>query len=313
MSNVSNKPKGVTVGVVAAILANVIWGFSFLFLKRALEVTGGNQYLVLGCRFMIAFLVLLIIGLVKREKFSMRGKKKLGFIVLSFLEIVYFFFETLALKYSNSVFTGAILSLAPVFAILFASIFLKEIPTVGKVVFAVFPIIGVVLMSVAGKSLGNVTGLAIIFMLGACISNATIKTINRSASKEYSTYERTISIMAVCAVGFNLVALIQSKFDFTIYRVVLDFNFLGPVLFLAVVCSVTAQLLINFATGKLSVLHLTVFSALSTVVSTLAGIFILKEAVSWMTILGVLLAMFGILMVNILEAKKSTAAPSKNA
>lgn len=302
--NQLKKPSATSVAVVASILANIIWGFSFLAMKKAMAATGENYYLILGSRFLLAFFILLIVGLLKREKFSIRGKKKLGFFMLPILEIVYFVCETLALKYSNSVYTGAILSVSPVVAIAFAALFLKEIPTVGKVLFSIFPIIGVILMTIAGKTLGNVTALAIVFMVGACVTNATIKTIGRSVSKEYSTFERTVPIMASCAIVFNVIAIYQADFDLSVYREVLKPEALLPVLFLAVICSVAAQSLNNFATGRLSVLHLTVFSALSTVVSTLAGIFILKEDVSWMTIFGVVLALFGIIMVNVLESKK---------
>ena len=241
--------------LAAATISNFVWGLSFLLMRVAMQVAGDDQYLTLSCRFFIASVVMVLIGLIRKEKVSLKGKHVFRFAILLIAEVAYFYFETLILKYSNSVFTGVSMSLSPVFSIGFAALFLKEIPPLKKILFAILPIVGVALISIAGRSIGVVQPIAVLFLILTCASAGTIRTLQRSTSREFSTYERTVSVMIACFLAFTMTNLIDKKFDFTCYIIVTNLQFILPVAALGLFASVLANMLSNYAAGKLPVMY----------------------------------------------------------
>jgi drug/metabolite transporter (DMT)-like permease len=67
---------------------------------------------------------------------------------------------------------------------------------------------------------------------------------------------------------------------------------------LSLLCSIVAGLLVNYATGHMSVFKVSSFGALSTLCSAFAGVVFLKEPVSWMLLLGAVLILVGVRQVT---------------
>ena len=306
MSAGATKGKGNLGSIVSIATANFIWGISFLLMRIAMEACGQKEFLYLSSRFSLATLVMILVfGVIRRQKFSLKGKNVGRYVALIIMEPVYFISETLMLKYSNSVFTGVAMSLGPVFSIVFAAIFLKEIPTVKKWLLMLLPVLGVALMTFVGRSMGTVQPLGIVFMLLTCVAQGAIRTLQRSASREFSTYERTVGGMFSCAVTFTLVNLFTSGFNFGEYAAFGNLSFMIPVVLLVVFASVIANSLSNYASGKLPVMYVAIFGAFCTVVSVVAGVVFLKEPMTWLSALGVILAIVGIILINLPEKQKT--------
>ena len=75
-------------------------------------------------------------------------------------------------------------------------------------------------------------------------------------------------------------------------------DYLLSVLCLGLLCSVAAQLLTNYASGKMSVFKMSSFGALSTLCSVFAGVVFLKEPIDIMLLLGAALILIGIRQVT---------------
>ena len=60
------------IGILAALIPNIIFGFSFLFSKIALGVA--HPLIILAVRFTLAFIVLNLLWLVGIVKLNFRGK-----------------------------------------------------------------------------------------------------------------------------------------------------------------------------------------------------------------------------------------------
>ena len=61
-----------TLGVLAALAAYTIFGFSYIFSKTALALT--TPFVLLSVRFIVAFLTLNLLVLLGKAKLSLRGK-----------------------------------------------------------------------------------------------------------------------------------------------------------------------------------------------------------------------------------------------
>lgn len=284
---------------LAAIGANVFWGFSFMLTRRAMTATGCSPVNLLSIRFLITLVILTVIALVRRIPLTLRGRNWKTLLFVALFEPLYFFLETYGIRYTNSTVAGVVLSVSPVFALILAAFFLKEYPTLRQAVFCVLPIAGVVLVTIAGRDEGVVQPIGLALLAGCCIANAAYRTVNRSASREYSAFERTYALVFTGSILFTAYALIEARGDVAAWiRPVTDPNFLLPVLGLAVFCSVVAYLMINYATGKMSVLTLSIFGTITTVCSAVAGVLFLDEPISLLSVSGTVLILVGVWVVS---------------
>lgn len=286
-----------------AILGNTFWGLSFLFTRVALQET--TPEIMLSVRFIIAFSLLNIPLILGRQKLSLKGKKLLPLIGMAVAEPVCFFAESYGILYTNATFAGVIVAVAPVFAIALAALLLKEYPSRRQMIFCCLPVVGVIIMVLAGKTLGVVTPLGIFFLMLNCAGIAFYRLFNRWAGQEFTSYERTYVVLAVCTVLFTGIALAASGGDMQAFLVPLKTpRFILPILALCLLCSIGSNLLVNYAASQMTVAKMSVFGSLITVVSTFAGILILKEPFSPASILGTALIIFGIWQVSRPEKEK---------
>lgn len=284
--------------VLCAALGNIIWGFSFLFTKVGLGIAP-TPNVMLAHRFLIATLFMSIPLLLGKEKISFKGKDCRPILILLAMQTCYYFFETYGLLYTNSIVAGLVLAAVPVVAIGTGALFLREYPTRRQALFCLLPVAGVIIMTVAGKELGVVTALGIILLLLTMLASAIYKTANRRAATQFSAYERTFMILANSAVVFTIVGMANVNWSLGEFVAPLaDGKYLLSVCSLSLLCSIAANLLVNYAAGKMSVFKVSAFGALSTLCSTLAGVLILHEPMSWSLLLGGILIVVGIRQVT---------------
>ena len=107
--------------ILAAILGNVIWGLSFLFITEALKYA--PSALMLSHRFLIAAVVAGILLLLRGKKITFKGKNWKALVLMMAFQAVYYIFETLGLQYSNTTIAGLVLAAVPVVTIFTGAIF----------------------------------------------------------------------------------------------------------------------------------------------------------------------------------------------
>ena len=110
---------------------------------------------------------------------------------------------------------------------------------------------------------------------------------------------RTFSVLSVSAVVFTVIGLSSVKWSFSAFAApLLEVRYVLPVVSLSLLCSIGANMLVNYASGQMSVFKLSAFGSLCTLCSTLAGVLIAKDPVDWMLILGAVLILVGIRQVT---------------
>ena len=290
--------KKAAIAVLYAALGNIIWGFSFLFTKTGLAVAP-NPNMMLAHRFILSTLFMGIPLLLGKEKISFKGKKWKPVVLLLLMQSCYFLFETYGILYTNATIAGLVLAVVPVVTIGTGALFLREYPTRRQALFCILPVAGVIIMTVSGKELGVVTPLGIIFLLLTMLVSAAFKTANRKAAQEFSSFERTFLVLANSAVVFSLVGMRSVEWNVAAFAApLLQGKYLFSVLCLSLLCSIVANLLVNYASGHMSVFKLSSFGSLSTLCSMVAGVVLLREPVSISLLLGAVLILVGIRQVT---------------
>lgn len=294
-----NKTGNTTKALIAAVAAQIVWGLSFMFTKTALEHT--SAHMLLSVRFMISFLIMLLIVLTGRARISLRGKPIGLFIAMGLCEpVIYFIAETNGIKYTTSSFSGLMISIIPVITVLLSTIFLHEKLSLKRFAWILVSFAGVILISVDNSADGVIMLKGVLYLLAAMISAAFYTILSRSISGTFTAFERTFVMMLMAFVAFTGEAIIKegTGYGAAFVSAVQDKYVILPILFLAVVCSVGAFFCNNYAMTYLEVNRLAVFANITPVISVTAGVLILGEPFSLIIVVGIVLILTGVYMVN---------------
>ena len=287
---------------LAALMAQVIFGLSFMFTKLALDFT--SPLTVIADRYIVAFLGLTAVMLISRKAVRL-GKNLWKLVVMSlFQPVLYFVFESYGISMTTSAFSSIMISLIPVVSMLSGIFVLKEVPSPMQYVFMFLSVFGVIVMALAGKSDGTVTTLGIVLLFGAVISSVIFNISSRKISKEFTSFERTYAMTVIGLVVFLSISFIENiENPIAVVSSFLSPRFCGAVVYLGFMSSVVAFLLLNYANTHLPVAKTTVFSNITTVVSVIAGIVFLNEKFSASTVISTLMIVVGVCGVQLLDVK----------
>ena len=303
-----------TLSLLAALASAVIFGMSFMFSKLALEVAAPT--VLLAFRFTVAVaamtLVVLVNALVGKLRgrplfaFSLRGKPVYKLLLLGIVQpVAYFIFENYGILYTSSAVAGTIIAAVPVCCILMDVLVLHEKVTLKQVLCAVGAIGGVALISVGGAMM--VSALGMLFLVLTMLSDTLYYGISHNAAKRFTPFEMTYVMFIVGMVVFIPVGLIYAGglHSPLITGPMHDGGFWVAVLYLGLLSSVLAYGLLNFANSHLSVSETSLFSNVTTVVSVLAGVVLLKEPFSVWQMLGVAVILVCVFVANVSGGKES--------
>ena len=288
---------------MAALMAQVIFGFSFMFTKIALK--SASPLTVIADRYIMAFIGLTIVMLITKTKMRfMKNMWKL--IVMSiFQPVLYFLFESYGIQMTTSAFSSIMISLIPVACMISGVVFLGEVPSPMQYVFTALSVLGVVITAIAGGVDGTVTYLGVILLLGAVLSSVAYNTASRKISAEFTALERTYAMTVIGLIVFILIAVVENIHNPK--NIIVHFSnpsYTMAILYLGIVSSVVAFLLLNYANTHLPVAKTTVFSNITTVISVFAGAVFLDEKLTIETVLATVMIVVGVWGVQVLSVKK---------
>lgn len=292
-------------GSLAALIVNIIFGFSFLFSKVALSYA--HPLVILAVRFTVAFAVLNLLWLFGIVKMSFKGKDKKLILLMSLAQpLLYYIFELYGIDNTSSAMSGIIISLEPVAVIILATLFLREKPTKSQLFFSALSLVSIVIISILSDNGVKNKVFGIILLTGATLCAAIFSILSRKTAKEYSPFERTYIMFLVGTVGFNAIAAgaLRSDYINEVVTAASHIEFLGAIFYLSIISSILAFMLFNYSTGTISPVRTASFSNLITVVSVLAGILILGEPMmSPIEIICCVLIILGVMGVNKVNRK----------
>lgn len=286
-----------TLAILSAVLFSLIFGFSFMFSKVALDVMSPIE--MIAYRFSLAALVLYVLKLLKLIKIDLKGKNIKVVLLASLGEpVIYFIFESLGLNLTSSFEAGLIISLIPVVTSVFSVIFLSERLKPIQVLFILLSVSGVVFINVMKENLslsGNFLG--IIFLLIGVFASAFYNIGSKKASTSFTPVEITYVMMWTAAIAFNIILVINNLIKGTMssyFTPLLSLEAIVPILYLGILSSIVAFFLVNYSISKMKVSQFAVLGNFTTIVSIFAGVFILKESFLWYHIVGSIMILLGV-------------------
>jgi drug/metabolite transporter (DMT)-like permease len=278
-------------GHLAAIFSILVWGTTFISTKVLLETFTPIE--ILFMRFIIGYFALFLLY---PHRLKIQKKKEEIYFIFSGLcgVTLYFLFENIALTLSLTSNVSVIVSIAPFFTAILASIFLKEEKIKGQFMLGFgLAIIGIIAISFNGKFLLKLNPLGdILACLAAVVWAIYSILIKKISHLNYNTIQTTRRIFFY-GLLFMIPALFFSDFhlqteDFMNVPNLLNIIYLG--LGASAICFVTW----NFSLKVLGVVKTSVYIYIIPVITVITSALILKEQITWASLLGTVLTMTGL-------------------
>lgn len=279
---------------IATSISAVIFGFSFLFSKDALDSL--SYFQLLGFRFIIAalFLTLLkVVGIIKVD-ISRESLKKLVPVAL-LQPVLYFIFETIGVGYTSASEAGMIISLVTVSIIFFAVILLKERLTKLQWFSIAVSVMGVVFIVFAKLDKEHFIGIAA--LIAAVIAAGLYNVFSRKVSCSCTPIQTTFVMMWVGAIIFNFIGFSDSIISGKLSNYFVSLSnpsVLIAIGYLSIISSVAAFFLLNYSLSKIEASKSAVFMNLTPVISVIAGVIFGGEDFQKLQYVGAGLILLGI-------------------
>lgn len=279
------------IGHLAALLTIAIWGTTFISTKILL--TDFQPVEILFFRFVIGCLVLLIIA-PKRLK-GVNIKQEIIFAAAGLCGIcLYYLLENVALTYTMASNVGVIISIAPFFTAILTHLFIKSEERLHINFFVGFAtaMLGIVLISFNGSKLelnpmGDILAVAAA-LVWSCYSILTRK-ISGFGYSVILTTRRTFFY----GILFMIPAMFFFDFNIDLSRFA-DITYLLNIIYLGLGASALCFVTWNFAVKILGAVKTSIYIYLVPVITVVTSVLILRESVTWLSMIGTILAIAGL-------------------
>lgn len=281
---------------LALILANVIWGVSLVAAKIALREFPTMSLIFV--RFALASILIYPFILATPHKIKLK-LEHLPVILLTGLTLITFniLFLYEGLTRTTAIDASSISMLVPIISVFCGWVFLKEkiywinllgilLGLVGALVVGGLPLI----------FLGNVNpemmfGNFLVFLSG--VSTVAGSILSKEILKKYSTLFVTASVFVIATLSFAVPTITEFQQDPSWISKVTILGLLA-VLYLAILSSVSAYFLFEWALGKVDVTQANIFQYILPAVTASVAVPLLGERISYSFIVGTVLVVLGV-------------------
>lgn len=287
-------------GFILAIVANILWGTTFLASKYTLQAWG--PFTSAALRFGIATVCLLGILKALKKKIEMpeTTNQWLGLLLIATSAFgVLYPMQLAGLKFIPSSLSAAIMLISPLAVLGLSRTVLKEKLSPLKYVALTFGVVGgaILLSSTNNRlsiDLNSDFFMGLILTLAAAVSLAVSAIATRKYSKEISSASITFWTMAIGFVELTIAAFFFE--ENVMATITTNSNTLSwlSLFFLAFVCSSFCFYIWNHALSKASPQEIASSMHIKTPTAVLIGVFIAGEELTPRVIIGTALVMFGV-------------------
>lgn len=194
---------------LAGIGSAVIFGFSFLFTKEALQITRPIYFL--AYRFTVAFVFISLLAVTRLIRIRLSKTLFRELLPLILVQpLLYFTMEALGVQRTTSSVAGLMISTIPVFVLILAHIFLGERLRFLQIISIFVALSGVIIITLSRGGEFGAEFIGIIFLFISTFSAALYNILSRRASLKARPIEITYFMMFAGFIEFNIIAIIQS-------------------------------------------------------------------------------------------------------
>ena len=305
-----------------ALLKGIIYGSTVFFTGALTE--SSDVLDVLALRFLMSFVVMWLLKITRIIKIEISAKDffvknpRTPFIrsillTAIFEPVLYMFFETMGISMTTGVTAGVILSLSAISSCIVEIIVLKERSGWLQNLFLGLGIFGAIYIAVNGTTSGEGKDsvLGIVFLLLAIVSGSLFAAFSRKSSKAFSAMEITYVSAMLGAVAFNAINVVRHLIVGDIlhyFDPYFDWSNMVGFVVLAVLSTIVATCMNNYALSKLQLSTIAAFNGVSTVVTVAVGVIFGGEKLFFFHAIGltcIFARMIGVSAISIYKERKA--------
>ncbi len=295
--------KNLIIGNLCALGCETLYGLSFVFTKQAAQSAG--VFALLGWRFLTASVFMNLCAAVLnasgRAYVRLLKPERILCLAAALFPTAYYISETFGIRLTTASESGVFIASIPVVSLAASTLLLHRKPTKKQTGGILITLAGVLLTVMAVGMTSSLSVSGYLFLTVAVLSFTLYSVLIESMSG-FSGTELTRFMLTASALVFVLAAVAEAALSdgpagrlqnlFTLpFR---DPVFRKAVLYQGIGCSVAAFFLTNTAIMKIGVIRTNAFIGVSTVVSVLSGVLLLKEPFTPQQAAGALLIIAGV-------------------
>lgn len=298
----SDWKKSKMTGHLAALIAVVCWGCSFISSKILMEGAGMTPVEVFVYRFSIAYL--LILAFTFKHLRARTWRDELQFLLCGLCSgTLYFLMENYALMYTSTGNVSLLSSISPIFTAILLSIIYKTKMAKGEIIGSGVAFVGVAMVILSesiSKHLGfQINPLGDLLSLSCALSWAIYSIAVKNLIPYYNSFFITRKLFFYGLITSIPLLLMQPEplhtgvlFDLT------QPKYLMNLLFLALMCSTTAYLLWNESMKIIGPLATNNYIYLQPPITMIAGSVILAETIYPFGYIGCVFVLLGLVIAD---------------
>lgn len=296
----------ITIGVVAAVVTEVIYGVSFVFTKGAVDVVSPSA--LLAWRFLLAFVVLGALVATRVVRLTLTRATWKPLLALAVCQpLLYYSAETIGVQLTTASESGIAMAMIPVGIVLASWLVLGKPPSRRQAVGILITITGVVATVIAGGVAAGFDPVGYLFLLGA-LAAYSLYTVFAERDTATTGLDKTFAMVAVGAVVFTVVAVAEALAAGELTELVtLPVRHPGVLVsigYLALASSIAAFFLQAVAIRRLGSNRYSTFIGLATLTTVATAAVVLGERLTPLQLAGGAVIMVGVYIAN-------TTAPTR--
>ncbi len=283
-----------------ATLYSIIIGLTYIATKTVVMIS--DPVTILSHRYVIAMIGIGGYILISKN-FKFNKKTALSVLPSSFFfPVAFYLLQAFGLKTVPSSEAGIIFSFSPVLTLILASLIIKEKNTNLQKIGIFLSVSGILYIFISkgfiisDNSLGG-----LILVLLSVISLSLYGVLARRKLQKIPFVDVTFYLTVSGVVWFNLLYLLinfKTLGNTHYFEPFTNFNYLLSILFIGLLTSVIATFLWNYSLSKISATRVSVYSNLSTLISIIAGIVVLREHLYYYHFIGTVVIIGGMYLAN---------------
>lgn len=277
------------------LTAVIVWGFSFIATKNALEEV--SPVVIVFIRQLLGIAFLVTVALKQKKSFAVNIGDHGWIFILAVIASFHLWIQVTGLQWTTASNTGWIIGTTPVFMTILSLIFFKEKMSVSQTLGIVISFSGLLLLVSKGdlSSIDLINNKGDLLIIASSITWSAYSMVNKKITFHYSPIMTTLYM-------FLFVALITAPFTINGKNIetVLHLSLSGwiSILFLGIICSGAAYALWAQALSEMSASRVGAFLYIEPFVTVFGAWFLLNEQITFLTIISGLIIIGGVMLVN---------------
>ncbi len=277
------------------LFAVVVWGFSFIATKHALNEVGPS--VIVFIRQLLGLTFLTVVAVKQKKSFAINVRDHGWIFILAFIACVHLWIQVTGLQWTTASNTGWIIGTAPVFMAILSAFFFKEKMSLIQISGIIVSFLGLLLLVSKGdiSSIDLINNKGDLLIIASSITWSFYSIVNKKITFHYSPIMTTLYM-------FLFVAVLISPFTINSENInaVMNLSVGGwmSILFLGILCSGVAYALWAQSLSEMSASRVGVFLYLEPFVTFFGAWLLLNEQITILTLVSGLVIFSGVVLVN---------------